>query len=411
VSPDTLSPRWHPVTRIAFRFSVTYFTLYVLLTQMLGGLLVLQVPDLSVLMNGTVAWTGRHVFGVDAHPVLSGSGDKLFDWVLAFCLLTIAAVVTIAWSVLDRRRERYERLNRWFRVFLRFALGASMLQYGFAKAIPLQMPAPPLTRLLEPYGNFSPMGVLWYSVGASFPYERFVGCMELLGGALLFVPRTAMLGALVCLADTVEIFVLNMTYDVPVKLFSFHLILMSSFLVAPDVRRLVATAFASGARARWAAVVQAAIGLYLLAMGLYGANQSWTSFGGGAPTPPLFGIWVVDAMTIDGQARPPLVTDMDRWRRVVIQNARSISFWRMDDTAVTYASQTDMDKATITLSKASDKNWTAHLAFTRPAPDRIVFDGDLDGHALHMDTQRFDREKFLLVSRGFHWVQEFPFNR
>lgn len=39
------------------------------------------------------------------------------------------------------------------------------------KAIPLQMPAPNLTRLLEPFGHFSPMGVLWHSIGASRGYE------------------------------------------------------------------------------------------------------------------------------------------------------------------------------------------------------------------------------------------------
>ena len=40
------------------------------------------------------------------------------------------------------------------------ATAATMVTYGMIKAIPLQMPAPPLTRLLEPFGNFSPMGVL-----------------------------------------------------------------------------------------------------------------------------------------------------------------------------------------------------------------------------------------------------------
>jgi hypothetical protein len=30
---------------------------------------------------------------------------------------------------------------------------------------------------------------------------------------------------------------------------------------------------------------------------------------------------------------------------------------------------------------------------------------------LHMHLQLLDREKFLLVNRGFHWMQETPFNR
>src|SRR4051812_47039985 len=100
------------------------------------------------------------------------------------------------------------------------------------------MPAPNLTRLLEPFGNFSPMGVLWYSVGASFPYERFAGAMELAAAVLLFVPRLSMLGAMVLIADSVQIFTLNMTYDIPVKLFAFHLIALGVVLLAPDLRRL-----------------------------------------------------------------------------------------------------------------------------------------------------------------------------
>ena len=56
-------------------------------------------------------------------------------------------------------------------------------------------------RLIEPFGNFSLMGVLWASIGASRPYEIFAGCAETLGGILLIFPRTTTLGALVCLLD------------------------------------------------------------------------------------------------------------------------------------------------------------------------------------------------------------------
>ncbi len=312
--------------------------------------------------------------------------------------------------MLDRRRQRYDRLYRWFRVFLRFALGSTMLQYGFVKAFPLQMPAPPLVRLLEPYGSFSPMGVLWYSIGASFPYERFVGCAELAGGFLLFVPRTAALGALVCLADTIEIFTLNMTYDVPVKLFSFHLILMSAFLAAPYLSRVLRATVADGARRRWALWAQVVFGAYLIGMGIYGARQQWYgSFGAGAPRPPLYGVWVIDTMTIDGIERAPLITDYVRWRRVVIDRATDISFWRMDDTRLTLGATMDMTAKTIAIRRTGGRFDT--LRFEWPAPDHLVLDGVMDNHRLHMDTHLFRRDQFYLTSRGFHWIQEFPVNR
>ena len=40
-----------------------------------------------------------------------------------------------------------------------------------------------------------------------------------------------------------------------------------------------------------------------------------------------------------------------------------------------------------------------------------MLDGNMNGHQLQMQLQLFDREKLLLVSRGFHWIQERPFNR
>ncbi|HEY4679313.1 MAG TPA: DoxX family protein, partial [Candidatus Angelobacter sp.] len=198
--------RWGLLPRIAFRFCVAYFTLFALSNQILGGLFPIpkiDIPELSAHwpLRHITFWTATHIFRIKHELVYtgSGSGDKTFDWVLAFCLLVMAALITCVWSILDRRRENYVMFHKWFRLAMRFMLASEMFLYGLDKIIPLQMPFPHLTRLLEPYGNFSPMAVLWSSVGASHSYEIFTGCAETLGGILLLTPRTATLGALVCL--------------------------------------------------------------------------------------------------------------------------------------------------------------------------------------------------------------------
>ena len=112
----------------------------------------------------------------------------MFGWILAFCLLVIATVATGIWSILDRRRKDYAALHQWFRLFVRFALAGQMLNYGLDKVIPLQMPYPSLTKLVQPFGTFSPMGVLWSSIGAAPAYEIFAGCAEVFGGLLLIIP-------------------------------------------------------------------------------------------------------------------------------------------------------------------------------------------------------------------------------
>lgn len=422
--------RWSPASKIAFRFGFLYFGIYVVMTQMLYGLLILPVGNLpqftGVPTRLAAEWTARHVFGVTQPLVIaSGSGDKIFDWVLAFCFLVFAAAGTLVWSVVARRRVSYVGFHKWFRLFLRFSLGATMVSYGAAKAIPLQMPYPPLQRLLEPFGHFSPMGVLWYSIGASRPYEIFTGCAELLAGVLLFIPATATLGALVALACTIQIFTLNMTYDVPVKLFSFHLILMSLFLLAPDCRRLLNVLVLNRiagpstvpplGRTRRAirvgAIAQVIFGLYIVGMNMNQSVEAWTGYGGGAPKSPLYGIWNVTRMSIDGVERSALVTDYDRWRRVIFDNPARMSFQRMDDTFAGFGNKIDMAAKSLTLTKPQDPKWTASFTFQQAAADRMVIDGTMDGKNVRMELGLFPREKLLLVSRGFNWVQEFPFNR
>ncbi len=372
-------------------------------------------------------WTAKHVFGLNRQLIFpnSGSGDKTFDWVQAFALLMIAAIGTVIWSLADRRRENYVSLHKWFRLFIRFALASEMFLYGLDKLIPLQMPFPSLTRLMEPYGNFAPMSVLWYSVGASKFYEIFTGCAETLGGLLLIVPRLTTLGALVCLADMIQVFMLNMTYDVPVKLFSFHLILLSLFLLAPDARRLLNFFFTKRETApsqdpplfrkpranRIAVALQIIFGLYLAGYGLYGSVQAWSQFGGGIPKPELYGIWDVDQMSIDGQRRSPLLGDYDRWRRMTFDVMNATSFERLDDSWARYGSKIDAKAKTIALTKGSDKNWKASFTYDRPAQDQLILDGTMDSHKIHMNLKLLDRSKLMIISRGFHWISEYPFQK
>jgi hypothetical protein len=41
----------------------------------------------------------------------------------------------------------------------------------------------------------------------------------------------------------------------------------------------------------------------------------------------------------------------------------------------------------------------------------LVLDRNMDNHKILMKLRLFDRARFLLVNRSFHWIQEYPFNR
>jgi len=422
---------WSPLRRIAFRFCVVYFGLYCLVSQIINSVLVIpkvDVPDWGAVLpiRLGVFWVAAHFFHKKTPLVYSGSGsgDKVYDWVLVFCALVVSVMAAAVWSALDRKRGSYPALYKWFRVFLRFCLGGQMLMYGFVKAFPLQMPYPPLSRLVERFGDMSPMGVLWWSVGAAPGWETFAGCAELVGGLLLMFPRTTTLGALIALADMTQVFVLNMTYDVPVKQFSFHLILISLLLLAPEMRRLAdfflfnrtaapserAPLFKGQRARRIAGGVIAFLWIWMLGNNLYNVLDGWRQFGPGREKSALYGIWNIEDETLDGKPVPLLVTDAQTWRQMIFDFPQYTEVERMGDSRG-FGTAIDAKTAMVTLTDRADKKWQARLHYTRPAFDRLTLEGTAGGHAATLHLVRVDEKKLLLESRGFHWVQDYPFNR
>ncbi len=233
------------------------------------------------------------------------------------------------------------------------------------------------------------------------------------------------LGALICLADMTHVFFLNMTYDVPVKLLSFHCILLSLLLLAPHSRRLTnmfllnrgtqpvlpSTLFRTVRANRIALAVQAFLWLWILGNTIYSVWYGWHQYGPGTPKSPLYGIWDVAQYSSDGQNRPPLLTDNKRWRRLMFDLPDYVSFQRMDDSIDRLDVVVDTKKNKIMLTNPKDKRWKADFSFTRPSAGQFNLEGVMDGHAVQLQLRLVDHTKFLFASRGFHWVQESPLNR
>jgi hypothetical protein len=87
------------------------------------------------------------------------------------------------------------------------------------------------------------------------------------------------------------------------------------------------------------------------------------------------------------------------------------TFQRMNDSFVSYTAKIDADKKTLALTQSADKNWKGNFTFQRLSADQLILDGEMGNHKTHLQLRLVDRNKFLLVNRGFHWVQEYPLNR
>jgi hypothetical protein len=402
---------WSPATRLAFRFVFSYLALY---------WLALFTGSLWVRL---VAWTGVHLFGLSHNlkAVMTGSGDSAYDYVLTFCVLMWALCATAVWSWLDRRRTNYEGLQLWFRSSLRMLLGATLAAYGAVKIIQAQMPPPTPSTLLETYGQSSPMHLLWTFMGASPAYNAFTGSVEMLAALLLFIPGLTALGALLATAAMTNVFVLNMCYDVPVKLFSFNLLFMAAVLGAPDARRL-AEFFLLGRTARlrrsqplfrrlWVKrtmlVLQVLFCLAATAGPLYIAHGTQKSFRDFTKS-PVFGTWSVDQFAIDGKSRSSGANN--RWQTVVWERPIGLKV-AINGNWQRFLVNPDFNKRTFEIRRLDDEKWTTGFSYQNPQPDSMTITGPFEGHRIDVRLRRLPQpSSFPLTSRGFHWINEYPYS-
>src|SRR5271167_1627079 len=276
------------------------------------------------------------------------------------------------------------------------------------------------------------MGLLWTFMGMSRAYSFFGGCSEMLGGLLLIVPRFTTLGALVTFAVMGNVLMLNFCYDVPRKIYSVHLVLMSLFLLLPDARRLLdffilnrkiepssaPPLLEDKQLNRWALYLQFGMGALALVICL---KQAYLGAGKAAtPLPsPIRGIWSVDEFAVDGTMRPPLLTDRDRWQRLIFDSAPDahegepyeLHVQLMDSNIRLYRLHLETTAKAFTLAKINNPDWKATFTYEDPEPNRIVLDGQFDGHQVNAHLSRVDLSQFLLLNRGLHIISKYPLKR
>ncbi|MFC9999551.1 DoxX family protein [Nocardia sp. NPDC127526] len=444
VRPDAEPDRdeqWHPLVRVLFRFGFVCVGIGMAAVWLVHALLrSFGVPQEMVTELGRwtalhplTDWVGRQFFDVRVDYTPTGSGDTATHWVSLFTLLLVSAVVTLVWSVLDRRRRGYPRLYAWFRLLLRATLVSALLLYGMMKLLPSQMSFN-LERLVQPFGEMSPMAVLWAQTSLSEPYEIALGAAEVVAGLLLVLPVSAGLGSILSVIVALQVFLLNLTFDVPVKIFSFQLLAYATILAAPDIHRIVKALtgralpvrrpeplLTTARGTRILLVAQVVFGVWLLITTFLECHDAWRTHGTARPQSPFYGIWNVTEYTVADQQLPPLVdyTEApsssvlganDRFRRIIFDIPIGITVQRMNDALTSFPARIDTDRQIITISKDLAHQYPiAMFGYQQPQPNRLILTGQVAGRPVRMQLDQVDLDRYPVVSRGFNWVQPAPY--
>lgn len=432
ISSTAAHQPWSFSQLVAFRFIFAYAMLYVFPAP-LGN--VPFVGDLTTKYANGMAHLaslfGELVFGVATDPdaPFNGSGDRALDYMVVFFYFTLSLVAATTWTVIDRRRAEpqleYRRLARGLWIYMRYVLAFTLLQYGFAKVCKSQFPDPSPLRLEQSFGESTPMGLLWTFMGYSTPYNVFTGAIECLGGLLLFWRRTTTLGALVVIGAMVNIVALNFCYDVPVKLYSSHLLVIAVLIAAPDLRRLLDVLVfkrpttpepaAAPLPKRWQRRARVVIKVVFIAWALYlnvdGAVELYRKRSDiPAELAPFHDAFRVEAHQVANAE----VTGPTRWRELGAGRPGYLFLKREDDSQSRYGVAVDVTAKLLRFTKAdarigSEPNAYA-LAYSFPDADQIVLEGAFEGATVRVILKRNSRA-WRLRTTGFHWVNEFPNNR
>ncbi len=180
----------------------------------------------------------------------NGNGDYPEQWMLVAACAFLAALSCIVWSLADRRRKEYNKLNYWFSLAIRYFLIFNGFSYGIGKMFILQMPFPNLSQLATPLGDYLPMRLSWMFIGYSSSYQFFSGAIEVLAAVLLLFRKTGTLGAIVATGVFLNVMMLNLSYDIPVKINSISLIVMCLYLLVQETPRVVSFLFLAAGRAQ-----------------------------------------------------------------------------------------------------------------------------------------------------------------
>jgi hypothetical protein len=403
---------WPLPLRLAFRFAFVFVGLLAVHALVLA--LWVEKPFVpywrawSALVSVLARLLGIHELGD-----IEGS-DAAAAWLQLLLSAAFAVVIAAIWSAVTKRRE-HARLADHLRTLVRYSLASAMLSYGLDKVFAVQFFFPSPADLVQTFGGSSPFALVWRFMGYSTPYAVFGGVIETAGAIFLLWRRTTMLGALITATAMVNVVMLNLAYDIPVKCFSMQLLALDLYLLIPDGRDLFAL-FVLGRpmtpapprpfplTPRIERVRPWSKALFIAAiLAINGFDLARRAPRGDAsPHPELWGSYEVEEQRKDGAVVPLLINDPNVWHQLAFGRnwSPSMVLITADGERHSFALEHDAKSGLIRLDQGK-------LTFTVHKLDgqRLELEGNWGGGHLVVRFRPHDLSHAQLLTRRPHFIE------
>ncbi|HLO46390.1 MAG TPA: hypothetical protein VK175_18755 [Leadbetterella sp.] len=399
---------WSQIQKIGFQFSFLFFGLYIFF-EFFGR----AIPFVNQFLHWIVPLFSK-TFGVVPYDIVvfeNGSGDTTYNWVLVLLILVLAVFGSSIWAIVFSKNTNYDRLNYWLIAALRFYVGFTLIEYGMIKVWKLQFPYPSPYRLMQTYGDSSPMALAWTFLGFSKGYNLFMGIVEILA-SLLFWRRTVTVGAIITLMTTANVMAINFFYDVPVKIISSTLFLMTLYILVFNIKDLLQFFFTDKPTTlsiqkafrfskKYLNISILVLKYAIVAFSLLGLPYfSYTTYIQDFKTPKhtLFGYY---------ERMASIPNPSNDWVKLNFVYNDLIKTYKSSGITATYSVELDSVKKHIKLINVA-------------IPDSsLKFNYKIQGDTLSLSQSnqktpliflRKSTNNTRLMTRGFHWINETPYN-
>ncbi|MCI5056609.1 MAG: DoxX family protein [Flavobacteriales bacterium] len=336
-------------------------------------------------------------FDLEVQWFETGSGDLLYYYlkVLSSIILSfLIGLLAIKW-----RRLSSEKTRMWSWLLLRAFLGYSLWSYGWAKFLDGQFSEPSLFHLEKKMGEYSPMGLAWTFMGYSKTYMYFAGISEILAGTLLIFRKTTLIGAILAFGVMFNVFMMNMSFDIPVKLFSFQLLVFAFAIICYYRKQLFRFLLthretSGGLEFRFKRPIIVMYSLIVPMIYLMDFSEQYGySEENASVSVPLQGVYELAANQSSTQGWQKMIIDYEQYMQVF-----------NDEGMIPLEILVDTVAKTITYEAFTDSTLSGQIEYQNL--DSVLI--------LKFDTMRLRYLKkpfdYKLMTRGFHWINDYPYH-
>jgi hypothetical protein len=419
--------KWSPIGKFTFLF----FFLFLGTTSIAGYNIVCKIFDLNFVtqakwfsfLSTPLGWFDKHLFHIGLQPGKDFTvlADGRFGYVLLLTMVVLSLVGAFTWTISDSRRANYSRLYYWFRLYLAYYLFLAMLIYAFEKIIPTQMAFPNAESLLTTLGDKNGFTITWDFIGSRPAYSIFTGICELTAALLILFRRTRVFGCLFMTTVLANVVCFNIFYNVPVKILSIQLLVITLFLLAPFFKKLVQVFYCLKpvSLAEKIYVFTTPWKKYLLGACLW-LIPAWAVFltlkdtlkfqRDIAESAKKQQLYNVTTFINGNDTLSPLLTDTLRWKRIFFTNYRKDKYaivYNMNEGKDYYGYTWDSINRTITLTDAdTTKKYVFHYSIS--AKDQFNMTGKWHGGKdVNVYFDKFYTDSMPLIKEKIRWIQQF----